>query len=267
MLSVIVPTCNRLDLLSKCLEALSPQRQTLDGKYYEVIVTDDSSNDVTEKALLSDFPWVRWVKGPRKGPAANRNNGAKMASWEWLVFIDDDCLPSDSILEKYWEKVNEGKYMAMEGAINMERPQQRFDEEAPINLDGGCFWSCNIAVKKELFIKLDGFDEGFPYPAMEDIDFHNRIKEITDVCFVREAEVVHPWRRMKPFRTYRKWLASHKYILTKEKKGKHLAFRRRQFNLFVGAAISDVVQLKRYSFKGVGFYFEKTWFHFLMIFI
>ena len=87
--SVIVPTCNRNDLLAKCLELLNPANQTI-KEVYEVIVTDDSKNNVA-KALIEDiFTWAKWVEGPKRGPAANRNNGAKDAKGDWLIFIDDD---------------------------------------------------------------------------------------------------------------------------------------------------------------------------------
>ena len=41
-LSVIIPTCNRNDLLRKCLNNLIPDFQSIDSSKYEIIVTDDS---------------------------------------------------------------------------------------------------------------------------------------------------------------------------------------------------------------------------------
>src|SRR5665213_3286620 len=97
--SVIIPTCNRNDLLRKCLDLLAPSNQTIDN--YEIIVTDDSKDGIAKDLIKQDYPWVCWVEGPKRGPAANRNNGAKTANGDWLVFIDDDCLPDKNVLNCY----------------------------------------------------------------------------------------------------------------------------------------------------------------------
>ena len=101
MLSVIIPTCNRNDLLGKCLDCLSPNIQTLSASSYEVIVTDDSKQHQAKQFVEENYGWVKWIAGPQRGPAENRNNGAKNANGEWLIFIDDDCLPDAKILEVY----------------------------------------------------------------------------------------------------------------------------------------------------------------------
>ena len=93
LFSVIVPTCHRNDLLALCLDCLAPGKQSLSADQYEVIVTDDGSHSTAESLVREQYPWVRWVQGPQKGPAANRNRGAKFAEAEWLAFTDDDCLP------------------------------------------------------------------------------------------------------------------------------------------------------------------------------
>jgi glycosyltransferase involved in cell wall biosynthesis len=147
-LTVIVPTCNRNDLLRKCLDNLIPNVQSIDSSKYEVIITDDSKSNVELYMLKNEYPFFQFVEGPKKGPASNRNNGAKLAKGDWLVFIDDDCIPDQDILFAYLNEINKGVHNGIEGYINVERLQERFDEESPINLSGGCFWSCNIAVKR-----------------------------------------------------------------------------------------------------------------------
>jgi len=47
------------------------------------------------------FPEVEWRQGPRKGPAANRNFGAKFSDSEWLIYIDDDCIPRTGYFNAY----------------------------------------------------------------------------------------------------------------------------------------------------------------------
>ncbi len=76
---------------------------------------------------------------------------------------------------------------------------QAYDNCDPINIKGGKFWSCNIAIKKNIFLEIKGFDENFPYAAMEDVDFYLRVKSKSEVFFIRNAFVIHPWRVSKPF--------------------------------------------------------------------
>src|SRR6187551_1817037 len=152
-LSVIIPTYNRYDLLSNCLENISPDIQTIDASLYEVIVTDDSKYSTHLENIKNQFPWVNFIEGPHKGPASNRNNGAKQAKGDWFIFIDDDCVPDRDILGSYWAEINKGVYKGIEGYIYADRIQERFDEQSPLNLLGGCFWSCNIAVEREVYEK------------------------------------------------------------------------------------------------------------------
>ena len=51
-----------------------------------------------ERFLAQQYPWVSWGRGPRRGPAANRNAGALRARGEWLAFTDDDCVPDPNWL-------------------------------------------------------------------------------------------------------------------------------------------------------------------------
>ena len=71
--SVVIPTCNRPETLARCLRCL-------EGTEAEIVVTDDSNNEATGALLKREFPAVRWIHGPRRGPAANRNCGARAAT-------------------------------------------------------------------------------------------------------------------------------------------------------------------------------------------
>ena len=261
-----MPTFNRNDLLVKCLNLLAPDFQSLDRNRYEVIITDDSTN-FSSNALAEKFNWAKFVGGPKRGPAANRNNGAKDTKGDWLIFIDDDCLPSKDLLLSYYEEILKGKYNAIEGMIDAERAQERFDEEAPLNLNGGCFWSCNIAVKKKVFLSLNGFDEGFPYPAMEDVDFYERLKKVGMLTFLPSAKVIHPWRISKPFKNFKMRLISNRYMLNKHSVQRGLSYRFKRLKLLIGLLVSDLIRLKKFSFKGIGTYIEQVCFQFCMLFV
>ncbi|WP_373545973.1 glycosyltransferase family 2 protein [Chamaesiphon sp.] len=190
-ISVVIPTYHRNELLKKCLDCLKPGVQILPADQYEVIVTDDGSKTTAEGMIRADYPWVQWVAAPGKGPAANRNNGSRYARGEWLAFTDDDCLPEPDWLNAFVASTK-GSALALEGSIHPLGDMNQDLDSCPINLDGGCFWSANIAVHRTLFEKVEGFDPNYPYAYHEDADIQGRILSHTKIIFVREAIVFHP---------------------------------------------------------------------------
>ena len=205
--SVVVPTHRRNDLLARCLDRLAPGAQTLPAAAYEVIVADDGPGGENARAMAREcYPWVRWVAGPRRGPAANRNRGAAEARGDWLVFTDDDCLPTPGWLAGYAAR--------LDAASSGDGPAPRVLEgrttagnargygpflSVPSNLHGGYLWSCNFAIERRLFGELEGFDENFPFPHLEDVDLRARLEERGErFPFVPAAEVEHPPRPVPP---------------------------------------------------------------------
>src|SRR5690554_3631612 len=137
-LSVIIPTCHRNQLLRKCLALLKPDNQSLASHCYEVIVSDDGRLENAKELIEKEYPWVQWVRGPYKGPAANRNTGAAYATGDWLLFTDDDCLPDKDWLLVYYQAIlkNPG-IQVFEGRSTAGTPRRAFSELAPINERGG----------------------------------------------------------------------------------------------------------------------------------
>lgn len=193
--SIVVPTYHRNDQLAKCLQRLSPRRQLDVSESYEVIVTDDGSESTAEEMIAENYPWVRWVAGPRRGPAANRNAGAKHSVGTWLVFTDDDCLPDSHWLSALLTEARSGTYEVLEGKTIPGEPG-----DAPLkyyveNIGGGNYWSCNLAVRRETFFRIGGFDEDFLEAGGEDMEFAYRIKrENLPAKFVSSALITHPPR-------------------------------------------------------------------------
>ena len=220
--SVIIPTCHRNEDLAKCLDCLAPGVQLLDHAFYEVIVSDDGQETTAEEMIREHYPWAKWTQGPRRGPAANRNHGAQLARSDWLVFTDDDCLPTPTWLQAYGNALAQGE--VLEGLTRADREQRSFAEEAPVNMTGGFLWSCNFAIRKSVFNKIGRFDENFPAPAMEDCDLRENLREAGyDFPFVPAAEVVHPWRPCRGLNTWEMQLraclhfyAKHPHLIPKK---------------------------------------------------
>lgn len=87
--SVIIPTYNRPDRLSRLLESLAAQ--TLPPINYEVIVVDDGSDASYEAVVSRPWPFrLRHVCQENAGEAVARNTGVARASGGFIVFLDDD---------------------------------------------------------------------------------------------------------------------------------------------------------------------------------
>ncbi len=87
LVSIIIPTYDRAELLVKTLESIMVQRYT----NYEIIVVDDGSpNEDTEK-LCTSLPKVYYHRIENSGgPATPRNEGIRNAKGEFIAFMDDD---------------------------------------------------------------------------------------------------------------------------------------------------------------------------------
>lgn len=239
--SVVIPTYQRPETLAMTLDRINPATAGPLPFTYEVIVSDDSTDDQTRLMIESKFPWVRWIPGPQKGPAANRNHGANQSHAKWLVFTDDDCLPEPGWLMAYFKNIEVA--LVLEGKTIADREKQRFDEESPINLEGSRLWSCNFAVQRSLFVSMGGFDESFTYASMEDMDFQKRcIKAIVNPTFVPEATVVHPWRLRK----------GSSFISRQAKAALLYAQKHPEFAFEFGARF-QLLALLRFTIKGILF--------------
>jgi len=193
--SIVVPTRDRNVLLARCLERLAPGTQSLAAEY-EVIVSDDGEHGEAEPLVLARFPWAKWVVGPRRGPAANRNGGARAARGRFIVFLDDDCVPELTLLEGYAGAIRDD-VSAYEGRITCREGVTSPLTTAPVNLEGGTLWSCNLAIRRDVFNQLHGFDERFPVAHMEDADLRDRLLEAGfTTVFVPGASVDHPPREL-----------------------------------------------------------------------
>src|ERR1019366_4458646 len=167
-ISVVIPTRHRPASLASCLQRLAPSTQTLDATRYEVVVADDGDTGDARALLAERVPWAAYAAGPRRGPAANRNAGVRASRGEWIAFTDDDTLPDRDWLEQLLA-AGDG-VQAVEGRtvcrIGVRSPR----EHAPVNELGGRWWTSNLAIRRDVFDTIGGFDERFTVPHMEDAD-------------------------------------------------------------------------------------------------
>jgi glycosyltransferase involved in cell wall biosynthesis len=90
VLSVVIPTWNRARLVCEAIESALSQR----AGALEVIVIDDGSTDETVDLLGRRFGPLIVLRrsAARSGAAAARNEGVRLASGEFLAFLDSDDL-------------------------------------------------------------------------------------------------------------------------------------------------------------------------------
>lgn len=95
-ISVIIPTFNRAEMVCRCV------RSVLDTKWpaLEVIVVDDCSPDDTATKIKENFGGaVKYVRNAKNSfQAVSRNNGARIATGDYLFFLDDDNIVDEAIL-------------------------------------------------------------------------------------------------------------------------------------------------------------------------
>jgi GT2 family glycosyltransferase len=199
--SVVVPTCGRLDLLDRCLDALT--RQTLAPSRYEVIIVDDEPSHNTLH-LVAGWRARTALRGPRlvyisnagpHGPAAARNRGWQVAQAPLIAFTDDDTVPAASWLESGLAAFTDG-VDALCGRIEMPLPARPTDYQRDARrLETAEFVTANCFCRKGVLEALGGFDERFTAPWREDSDLHFRLLEMqARIVHVPQALVVHPVR-------------------------------------------------------------------------
>ena len=103
LISVIILTYNRAELLPDLLSSVTSQ-VTENLFNYEILLVNDSSTDDTASVLecYSQRPGIRVLQGLGTGPAGARNIGISAARGGWVAFLDDDEIPSpDWLFELY----------------------------------------------------------------------------------------------------------------------------------------------------------------------
>ena len=203
-ISIVIPTYNRPEKLKECLESLTELEYSRDS--YEVIVVDDGSK-ISLESVVENFNnqiEITLLKQKNAGPATARNTGAKQAKGEFLAFTDDDCKPAPDWLNQIAACFAKKPDCLIGGkTINIlsENPFSTASQElinylySYYNRDpeqATFFASNNIAISKERFQKIGGFDTTYPRAAAEDREFCDRwLQYGNQMIYVPEVNVYH----------------------------------------------------------------------------
>ncbi|WP_299048758.1 glycosyltransferase family 2 protein [uncultured Polaribacter sp.] len=111
VVSIIIPTFNRADLISIVLKSIINQTYI----NWECILIDDGSKDNTEKIITQfiekdyRFKYFKRPLNMKKGPSSCRNYGLKKAKGIYIQFFDDDDFMYKDMLKVKVETLNEKK--------------------------------------------------------------------------------------------------------------------------------------------------------------
>jgi glycosyltransferase involved in cell wall biosynthesis len=202
--SVVVPTCKRPELLSRCLAALL--EQDCAPTDYEVIIVDDAACCETQlqverwakRAALCEQS-VRYLAvdgdGCTHGPATARNMGWRAARGEIIAFTDDDCIPDPHWLRAGMVALADG-ISAATGRVIVPLPETPTDYEYDAShLVNGEFVTANCFYRRDALLMVGGFDQRFTAAWREDSDlFFSSLERHIKWVRAPDAIVVHPVR-------------------------------------------------------------------------
>ncbi|QDV66361.1 Glycosyl transferase family 2 [Rosistilla carotiformis] len=173
------------------------------------MITDDSDNSKTQELVESKYPKVLYQHGPKNGPGANRNSAARMATSDWLIFIDDDCSPQSNWLESFVSMLDQhspSSPICWLGATIRDGELPSLKYEAPHNPEGTNGITANFAISRQNYLAVGQIDERYRV-AFEDIEFFARCQAWgLEVSAAPEVIVLHPIRRIpSPRKLSQRW--------------------------------------------------------------
>lgn len=116
-ISLIIPTFNRVTYLDKILRSII----NIDpNKLKEIIIVDSYSNDGTFELIKyyqKEYHFQIIYINTINSISEKRNQGIEKSSYDFLVFLDDDCVPSKNFFEHHYKSCLDGEYVINCGNI------------------------------------------------------------------------------------------------------------------------------------------------------
>lgn len=173
-ISIIIPTKNEEKFLKDLLDSIKNQENSPE---YEIIISDNKSIDNTKNiaklynAILTDW----WI------PSVARNNGAKIAQWKWLLFLDADMIISRKALKEWLGFLIKTGGKLLTPYITLREDENNFwakhyykNSKIWYQISDCTFEWC-LMIEKDLFFELWWFDEKMI--LLEDVDLITKAKK------------------------------------------------------------------------------------------
>jgi len=207
--SVVIPTYNEANYIGKTLGAL--KNQTF--KDFEIIVKDGKSQDETVRIAKKFTKKVVSIRDFSAGDA--RNQGARLAEGEILVFMDADTLLQPETLARFCELMNNESVVGVScrkvpqsGTI----PDRLLYEFVNISTFisslmglGGAHGNCMV-IKRAEFERIGGFNPNIIVAEEQELvrraSKYGRYVFLLNHCVVENPRRLQKWGRL---RLYRAW--------------------------------------------------------------
>lgn len=169
--SIITPAFKRIDQTIKTMDLIFSSNGL--GKEFdlEVIVSDDTPDNELKDALQKKFgDKIIYSKPKKKGIASSKNNGAKIAHSEILIFCDSDMeVEKDTILNTLIALEKHKTAGAIGGQVIWRTGPKDGEHDRPRKEDQmilvgkttytEAIYSRYIATYKDVFLKVGGYDQ------------------------------------------------------------------------------------------------------------
>jgi len=201
--SIVIPSLEEESYLPNLFQTI--KNQTYEP--IEVIVADSSSSLSKEKieAICEEFS-ATYIHVLKLGLSLARNEGAKAAKGDFLIFTDADCLMSHSYVEKITSALNKGYILAhgadpsVDGVVHTLPTILSRKWFKPRTYTTGR----GIGISRDAFFKIGGYNEDLD-PMLgyrEDLDLGKRIKEnygSSSIVLLKDAVIATSPRREQTF--------------------------------------------------------------------
>lgn len=209
--SIIIPVYGQLAYTLNCLDSLLRHSA---GKTFEILIGDDASPDDSEK-WLSQVHGVRHIRhATNQGFIVNCNETAKQARGKFLTFLNNDTRVGEGWLDRMLESFNHFPKAGIVGS-KLYYPDGSLQEAGGIVWKDGSAWNygrnddpnrpaycyaravdyvsgASFTITKDLWDRLDGFDERYKPAYYEDTDLAFRVRELDySVIMQPLSKVVH----------------------------------------------------------------------------
>lgn len=171
-ISVIIPTYQEEDHISQTIEEV--QKRHL-GLVSEILVVDGGSSDATVERAKQTGAEV--IDSPRKGRAAQMNEGAGRATSPILYFLHADTIPPAKFDKQIKNAMNKGfKAGCFRLAFDRENwLLSTYSWFTRFDVDAFRFGDQSLFIETECFKEIDGFRED--HLLMEDNEIIRRIRK------------------------------------------------------------------------------------------
>lgn len=182
LISVIVPTFNRPELLKRALDSIDKQMYA----YHEAIVVNDGGEDVGR--IVAKFKKARYISlSQNQGLPAARNAGLRVAQGEWIAYLDDDDWFYPNHLRILAAHRHKGRFLYSNADYLDRHGNTRLymDVDPDVGITRRNITPvCCVLHDRKLIEQSGGFDETLP--NHEDWDLWIRMSQIAEPYHIRQ---------------------------------------------------------------------------------